>query len=47
MNGLRFAKDESGYLVPVAFRVPPASGKTGESTERPRGAAVIFEAQKK
>ncbi len=47
VNGLRFAKDESGYLVPVAFRVPPASGKTGESTERPRGAAVIFEAQKK
>jgi hypothetical protein len=47
VNGLRFAKDESGYLVPVAFRVPPASGKTAESKERPRGAAVIFEAEKK
>jgi len=47
VNGLPFAKDESGYLVPVAFRVPPASGKPAESRERPRGAAVIYEAQKK
>ncbi|HKE44263.1 MAG TPA: hypothetical protein VKB41_06960 [Steroidobacteraceae bacterium] len=47
VNGLPFAKDESGYLVPVAFRAPPPSGKPAESTERPRGAAVIYEAQKK
>ena len=47
VNGLPFAKDESGYLVPVAFRVASPPGKTAESTDRPRGAAVIFEAQKK
>ncbi|HZF25719.1 MAG TPA: hypothetical protein VEZ88_05620 [Steroidobacteraceae bacterium] len=47
VNGLPFAKDESGYLIPVAFRAPTSAGKPAESTGRPRGAAVIFEAQKK
>ena len=43
VNGLPFAKDESGYLVPIAFRIPPHA-KPGEpgSGQQPRAAAVIY-----
>jgi hypothetical protein len=43
VNGLPFAKDESGYLVPIAFRIPPraAPGASGQA-EQPRAAAIIY-----
>jgi hypothetical protein len=43
VNGLPFAKDESGYLVPIAFRIPPraAPGATAQA-EQPRAAAIIY-----
>ena len=43
VNGLPFAKDESGYLVPIAFRIPPraAPGAPGQA-EQPRAAAIIY-----
>ncbi len=40
VNGLPFAKDESGHLVPVAFRVRP-QGADGPA-ERPSAAAIIY-----
>ncbi len=39
VNGLPFAKDESGHLVPVAFRIRP-TGEGGE--EKPSAAAIIY-----
>lgn len=46
VNGLPFAKDESGYLVPVAFRVQPGAGAAPQAGpdagERPRAAAIIY-----
>ena len=43
VNGLPFAKDESGYLVPIAFRIPPRAtpGGAGQA-EQPRAAAIIY-----
>lgn len=38
VNGLPFAKDESGHLVPVAFRVPVGS----KSGDKPSAAAIIY-----
>lgn len=46
VNGLPFAKDQDGYLVPVAFRVRPtataAPGAQAEVAEKPRAAAIIY-----
>jgi hypothetical protein len=46
VNGLPFAKDEDGYLIPIAFRVRPAAqtapGAPPETAERPRAAAIIY-----
>lgn len=46
VNGLPFAKDESGYLVPIAFRVrskvASAPNATTEPAEQPRAAAIIY-----
>lgn len=46
VNGLPFAKDESGHLVPIAFRVRPgaatAPNTAAEPAEKPRAAAIIY-----
>jgi hypothetical protein len=42
VNGLPFAKDESGYLVPIAFKVPPREMPAGGAAELPRAAAIIY-----
>ena len=46
VNGLPFAKDQDGYLVPIAFRIrraaPTAPGTGTEAAEQPRAAAIIY-----
>jgi hypothetical protein len=46
VNGLPFAKDEDGHLIPIAFRVRPkartAVGATPETADPPRAAAIIY-----
>jgi hypothetical protein len=46
VNGLPFAKDEDGHLIPIAFRVRPqaqtTAGATQETAEQPRAAAIIY-----
>lgn len=46
VNGLPFAKDQDGHLVPIAFRVrspaPTAPGAGTEAAEQPRAAAIIY-----
>lgn len=46
VNGLPFAKDEDGHLIPIAFRVRPAAqtapGATSEHSEQPSAAAIIY-----
>ncbi len=41
VNGLPFAKSESGYVIPVAFRTRP-DGAPGAAAARPQAAAVIY-----
>lgn len=40
VNGLPFAKNESGYIVPVAFRTRRADGS--DEVQKPSAAAVIY-----
>jgi hypothetical protein len=46
VNGLPFAKDQDGHLIPIAFRIrraaPTAPGTGTEAAEQPRAAAIIY-----